>query len=249
MFQHLSLMAQLMFSCSAHFSSMSHHFRSIYFRVDLTAEISWFSNSKMSEKTKEEFVIAINPARVRHVVPWTLWIVMTVVMVTFSVLCCISARNLHRLDIGQRTIADDLRPALIVSVYSAVVTLLFIGVSFLLTVGLPKMKAKSQTLLSLLVASLVHMFLMTFLCALVLHDFKHKVYYYTDNFKRWRYNSSGSDLDDFPSTFIATIVMGYLSAAMYLSYAMATFCIAVWFQQPQKTEEKQEDGVLLQDVS
>lgn len=194
---------------------------------------------------------------------------MTLVTLTFAVLCFVTACKLNHLSKETGVDANELRSFVIAPFFMGAVVLFFIVVSFILSLRLSKMKRYWGSLDSALVASFFHMALVTLLFVLVMHGFKGKLkdykssydsryYYYVshhdygrgeDCYMRYKYGYVHRDwYDKYTNIFIATFVMGYVSAVMYLLHAVAYAYFMLLFRQHPKTRGQEADMALLEDV-
>lgn len=206
-------------------------------------------------KMIEEFVVVVNETNVRRWARWTLWVITALVSTTFAVLCFESERKLSVLSKDKNLRENELRLVIVAPFFASVVVVLFVIVSFLLTFPPSKLKAHSAYLDTVLVTSLVHMFLTVLLCVLVMHVFRKQLKFYakkesfyqpcyyeyydesrrTDCYKPISYYTySKWDAKD-DRVFTATLVMGYVSAAMYFFHASVTLCLPFLFKKtPRK---------------
>lgn len=217
----------------------------------------------------EDYVILVNTTKVLRVVRWTLWVIMTSVTLTFAVLCFVTACKVNHLSKETGVDANELRSSIIAPFFMAAVVLFFIVVSFILSFRLSRMKQYWGSLDTALVASLLHMVLITLLCVLVMHGFRRKLKYYKSSFDsqyhyrfshhdkygmedyytRYKYGYLDIDWDDkYTNIFTATFVMGYVSAVMYLVHAVVYVYFRLLFRQHPKTRVKEADEALLEEV-
>jgi len=203
----------------------------------------------------EEFVIVVNETNVRRWARWALWVTTAFVSATFAMLCFVSGRKLLYLSKDKNLRENELRLAIVPPFFACGVVVLFVIVSFLLTFRPSKLKAYSAFLDTVLVTSLLHMFLTVLLCVLVMHVFRKQLKFYakkeslyqpcyyeyydearrTDCYKPISYYtySKWEDKDD--RIFTASLVMGYVSAVMYLFHASITLWLPFLFKKaPRK---------------
>eukprot|EP00210_Caulerpa_lentillifera_P006960 g6655.t1 len=179
--------------------------------------------------------IPVNSKDARLYLSWTLWALMNIIAFIFGVLCFVTAGNLHRFSNDHYSHDAEPHSMIIVSCFTATVVMLFIFVSFFMNRRLSTTTLFPSTLDFVLLSSFVHMFLISLLCAVVLHKGRGKFgegydYYHG----HWWYYDEWSSSD--ARVFNATYTMGYITAAIYLASALLFGCLAFLFRSVSENE-------------
>lgn len=158
---------------------------------------------------------------------WALWVVVSLTTAVFAILCFVSSGIIeNKLDYGGVTSSSILRPVVVASIFTGVVIMFFIFVSFTITAKRSIADDSPSKLNAVYAVSLFHMSLLTLLCAATMHGFSD----YLSHVKDGTYEYSVMQYHVYVSTF----AMGYVCAVVYLFYSLSVWRpVALFVETPQ----------------